>query len=164
MIPLWLQIVIAVFGLIGTVFGICGLTAYINERMKHKASRLNQLEDARAEEIEQMRQEHYLNSLRSIIREENASIKADISEIKSNLALNTKGTVTILRNDMKKSLDVCKEKGFASSSDIANWKELYKVYGELGGNHFAEFVDAWKKELESLPPQKKSKKKLVEDK
>lgn len=162
--PLWLQIASVVFGIIGTIFGIFGISTYISERMKHKAARRNQQEDAEAEELEQMRQEHYLNSLRTIIREENASIKADIAEIKSNLALNTKGTVTILRNDMKKSLDACKDKGYASSSDIANWKELYNVYGELGGNHFAEFVDAWKKELESLPPKKKTKKRLVEDK
>lgn len=162
--PLWLQIASVVFGIIGTIFGIFGISTYISERMKHKAARRNQQEDAEAEELEQMRQEHYLNSLRTIIREENATIKSDIAGIKSNLALNTEGTVTMLRNDMKKSLDFCKEKGFASSSDIANWKELYRVYGKLGGNHFKEYVDAWKRELEALPPQKKSKKKLVEDK
>jgi len=162
--PLWLTIVIAVLGLIGTVLGIFGFSAYINERMKHKAELRNRQEDARREELEQMEKEQYLKSLRAIIREENAPLREDIAEIKHCLALNTKGTVTMLRMDMKESLDSLNDKGFASSSDVANWKELYNVYKELGGNHFIEYVDAWKKEVEDLPPKKKSKKRLVEKK
>ena len=162
--PLWLTIVIAVLGLIGTVLGIFGFSAYINERMKHKAELRNRQEDARREELEQMEKEQYLKSLRAIIREENAPLRDDIAEIKHCLALNTKGTVTMLRMDMKESLDSLNDKGFASSSDVANWKELYNVYKELGGNHFIEYVDAWKKEVEDLPPKKKSKKRLVEKK
>ena len=162
--PLWLTIVIAVLGLIGTVLGIFGFSAYINERMKHKAELRNRQEDARREELEQMEKEQYLKSLRAIIREENAPLREDIAEIKHCLTLNTKGTVTMLRMDMKESLDSLNDKGFASSSDVANWKELYNVYKELGGNHFIEYVDAWKKEVEDLPPKKKSKKRLVEKK
>ena len=164
--PIWLQIIIAIFGLIGTIFGIFGFSAYISERMKHKATRRNMMEDAQEEELEQMRQEQYLKSLRMVIQEEIAPLKADMEDIKTNLALNTKGTVTILRNDMKKSLDYCKNKGSVSASDIANWNELYNTYGELGGNHFKEYVDAWKKELNALPPEiekKKGKKVLVEN-
>lgn len=162
--PVWLTIIIAVLGLIGTILGIFGFSAYINERMKHKAELKNQQEDAQREELERMEKEQYLKSLREIIREENAPLRQDIAEIKHCLALNTKGTVTMLRMDMKETLDSLNEKGFASSSDVANWKELYKVYGELGGNHFAEYVDAWKKELEDLPPKKKTRKKLNENK
>ena len=160
--PLWLTIIIAVLGLVGTILGIFGFSAYINERMKHKAELRNHQEDLEREELERMEKESYLKSLREVIREENAPLRADIAEIKHCLALNTKGTVTMLRMDMKESLDALNDKGFASSSDVANWKELYKVYGELGGNHFAEYVDAWKKELEDLPPKKKSRRRLVE--
>jgi hypothetical protein len=52
---------------------------------------------------------------------------------------------------MKKSLDYCKRQGFAGASDRANWHELYNTYKKLGGNHFKEFVDAWKEEFDALP-------------
>ena len=119
------------------------------------------------DELEQLKEKQRLDALRAVIREENQGIAADIASIKENLVLNTKGTVTILRNDMKKSLDYCKRQGYVSRSDKINWNELYNTYGELGGNHFKEFVNGWKEELEELPvePKKKTKKqKLVEDK
>jgi len=34
--------------------------------------------------------------------------------------------------------------------------ELYNTYKSLGGNHFKEYVNAWKQELEDLPLQKVS--------
>lgn len=169
--PVWGEIVIAVVGVIGTLLGIFGITAYISERMKHKAALRNRQEDEERIALENMREEQRLNQLRAIIREENASIKSDMQEIKDSLALNTKGTVTILRNDMKKSLDYCKQKGSVSASDVANWNELYNVYGELGGNHFKEYVDVWKREMNGIPTDdeiaqkkatKKKKKVLVE--
>ena len=163
--PVWLQIVSVIAGIVGTLLGIFGISAYINERIKHKATRKNQEE----EEIAELKHQKHLEELRAIIREENKDMKDDISSIKDNLALNTKGTVTILRNDMKKSLDYCKKQGYVSRSDKINWNELYSTYGELGGNHFKEFVNGWKEELEDLPVEekvkvKRTKKVLVEDK
>ena len=163
--PVWLQIISVIAGIVGTLLGIFGISAYINERMKHKATRKNQEED----EIAELKHQKHLEELRAIIREENKDMKNDISSIKDNLALNTKGTVTILRNDMKKSLDYCKKQGYVSRSDKINWNELYSTYGELGGNHFKEFVNGWKEELEELPVEekvkvKRTKKVLVEDK
>ena len=163
MIPTWLQIVSVIAGILGTVLGIFGISAYTSERMKHRAAKRNHEED----ELEQLKEKQRLDALRAVIREENQGIAADIASIKENLVLNTKGTVTILRNDMKKSLDYCKRQGYVSRSDKINWNELYNTYGELGGNHFKEFVNGWKEELEELPvePKKKTKKqKLVEDK
>lgn len=166
--PVWLQVASIVFGIIGTLFGIFGsifgISAYSNERMKHKAELKNHQEDVEREKLEKMEKEQYLKDLRDIIREENTPLREDIAEIKHCLTLNTKGTVTMLRMDMKESLESLSDKGFASSSDIANWKELYNVYKELGGNHFAEYVDAWKKEVEDLPPKKKTKRRLAEKK
>ena len=151
--------------------GLFGVTVYFAERARHKAGKKNRKElerEAKQKEeqdkLDALKQQQYENSLRSIIREENASLKADTKEIKKDLADNTKGTVTILRNDMKKSLDYCKKQGFASASDRANWHELYNTYGELGGNHFKEFVDAWKDELEALPLKPKKTRAKKEDK
>jgi len=161
--PVWLQIISVIASIVGTLLGIFGISAYINERMKHKATKKNQEED----EIAELKHQKHLQELRAVIREETTSIKDDIAMIKDNLALNTKGTVTILRNDMKKSLDYFKSKGVMSRSDKTNWKELYNTYAELGGNHFKEFVDGWKEELEEIPtekPKTKTRKKLNESK
>ena len=55
---------------------------------------------------------------------------------------------------MKHTLDECKKVGYASTSEKANWNELYSSYKKLGGNHFREYVDEWKKEMNQLPHQK----------
>ena len=154
------QIVSIIVSGVVALGGFFGLAIYFSERARYKAGKKNRKEQAREDAEEERKNEN----LRKIIREENASIKADTKEIKEDLAANTKGTVTILRNDMKKSLDYCKRQGYASSNDRANWHELYKTYAELGGNHFKEFVDAWKAEFDALPLAPVEKKKLNEDK
>lgn len=172
--PVWLQIVVAIVGLIGSSAGILGISAYINERMKHKASKIHKKEDEEESQhlkdladLEEIRYERYKQGLREIISEENkpiiesiSTLKNDIALIKSNLGLDTEGTITILRNEMKRSLDFCKERGFAKDSDKANWIELYNTYAKLGGNHFKEYIDVWKCEMERLPLKiKKNQKK-----
>jgi len=162
--PVWVAIIIAVVGALVGVAGGVGITAYLSERLKHKAQRKNDKEDKAYAELEEAKDKKTLEQITIAVEAVIAPLIKDTSEIKADLALNTKGTVTILRNDMKKSLDYCKRQGYASSSDRANWHELYNTYGELGGNHFKEFVDAWKAELDALPTAPVEKKKLNEDK
>jgi len=156
--PDWLTIVIAVTGLVGTVLGVLGISGYLGERARHKAAKKNLQEDQTEEQLQEAAEQRLKDSIRGVFQEENKpinekldNITTDIVAIKEDLANNTKGTVTLLRNDMKKSLDYCKKQGYASSSDRANWHELYNTYGKLGGNHFKEFVDAWKEEFDELP-------------
>lgn len=158
--PIWLSVVLSIIGAIGTIFGILGVSAYMGERAKRKAQKHIQEE----EHVEALRHQEYEEMLRKIIREENSELSEDIASIKSNLALNTKGTVTLLRNDMKKSLDKCRDRGYATTNDKANWNELVSTYEELGGNHFREYVNAWKAEMDALPIKPKTKKRLVESK
>ena len=139
-----------------------GVGVYFAERARHKAGRKNKKEIAAEEaaerqqkEAEALKQQQYENALRLIIREENAPLKADVADIKSNLSHNTVGTVTLLRDRMKAILDECRDKGWASPSTKANWHELYKTYGELGGNHFKEYVDQWREALDALPIEPK---------
>lgn len=162
--PDWLTIVIAIIGLIGTVLGVLGISGYLGERARHKAEKRNRKEDQNEEAAKAAEDKRLHDTICGAIRQENQPINAkldnitkEIEEIKVDLADNTKGTVTLLRNDMKKSLDYCKRQGYASASDRANWHELYNTYGNLGGNHFKEYVDAWKEEFDELPavPPKK---------
>ena len=161
------QIISIIVTSVISLLALFGVGIYFADRAKYKAGKKNRKEQER-EEAEQKRRD---DTLRQIIREENKplddkidNLVLDTKEIKDDLAANTKGTVTILRNDMKKSLDFCKNKGYASASDRANWHELYNTYGELGGNHFKEFVDAWKEELDSLPSKPKKVRTKKEDK
>lgn len=154
----WLEITIAIVGLLGTVFGVLGISGYLGERAKHKAEKQNKKEDQQEKQLQEAADQRLRDGIRGVFKEENKpindkldNITADVIAIKEDLANNTKGTVTLLRNDMKKSLDYCKRQGYAGASDRANWHELYNTYGKLGGNHFKEYVDAWKEELEKLP-------------
>ena len=122
--PTWLTIVIAVSSALLGIGGGIGLSTYMSERMKHRAIRNNLKEDKKLEELENARQEANLKQLTSaveaVVLPLFAPLSKDVAEIKKDLQNNTKGTVTILRNDMKKSLDYCKRQGYASASDRAN--------------------------------------------
>ena len=52
---------------------------------------------------------------------------------------------------MKAALIDYRQQGYVSASDKANWTEMYNTYRDLGGNHFKEYVDAWKDEVDQLP-------------
>lgn len=131
-----------------------GVGVYFTERARHKAGKKNQKEDDEEARIKAS----YKEELRAVIREENKPLEDKIEkldknvvEMKGDLADNTVGTVTILRDRMKAILDDCRDKGYASPSTKANWHELYTTYGNLGGNHFKEYVDQWRKTLDDLP-------------
>jgi len=158
MLPEWLTIVIAVVGLLGTVLGVLGISGYIGERAKHKAEIRNRQEDRDIEERQAAADQRLRDTFRGVFQEEISpinkkldTITTEITEIKQDLADNTIGTVTLLRDRMKAILDECRSAGYASASTKANWHELYNTYASLGGNHFREYVDAWKQELEDLP-------------
>lgn len=169
--PDWLTIVIAVVGLLGTVLGVLGVSGYIGERAKHKAEVRNKQEDRTAAELQEVAEQRLHATIRSAFKEEIApvnkkldDISTEIDHIKHDLADNTVGTVTILRDRMKAILDDCRDAGYATTSTKGNWHELYNTYRSLGGNHFKEYVDAWKEELEELPstpPTKRGRKALI---
>ena len=156
--PDWLTIVIAIIGLIGTILGVLGVSGYIGERARHKAEKANKKEDMAEADAIAAQETKLRDNVREVFKQEvhpiNVkldSISKEIEEIKHDLADNTVGTVTILRDRMKAILDDCRDAGFASTSTKGNWHELYSTYKSLGGNHFKEYVDAWKEELEELP-------------
>ena len=58
-----LSIIVTVLGAVGTIFGIGGISAYFQERSKHKAVRKNQKEDAEMKEIEDFKHDKCMNEL-----------------------------------------------------------------------------------------------------
>lgn len=77
-------------------------------------------------------------------------IDEKLDKISASLENNTAGTVTLLRETMKQTRDQYGAQNYVSSSDCASWHELYNTYKKLGGNHFAEYVDAWKDDVDQL--------------
>ena len=166
----WVETTVAIAGLVGTVLGVLGISGYLGERARHRAEKKNKQEDKTEEEAKAAEARRLEDTVRGVFQEENREINdkldnitAEIEELKSNLAANTAGTVTLLRNDMKKLLDSGRKQEYASTSDKANWHELYTTYKSLGGNHFKEYVNAWKKEFDELPtvPPTSQKKKTA---
>lgn len=135
--PAWLNIILAFVG--GT--GLMGLiTTTIWNKQKNRLEKIKKLEQAEEKE-----------EVRGIIKEEIQPIINLLDTLNTKLEANSEGTVTLLRDRMKHSLDECKKAGYASTSEKANWNELYNSYKRLGGNHFREYVDEWKKEMNELP-------------
>jgi uncharacterized membrane-anchored protein YhcB (DUF1043 family) len=71
------------------------------------------------------------------------------------------GTVTLLREEMKQTKDQFERQGYVSTSDYASWHELYNTYKSLGGNHFKEYVDTWKQDVENLHKEDNIKNKKI---
>ena len=91
------------------------------------------------------------------IRKEIVPVSEGISDIKQDLEADRAATIILIRSSMKQLRDKYLKQGFADVGDVATWNELYNNYGALGGNHFKEYVDQWKEEVDSLSHHNKNK-------
>ena len=167
--PVWLQIIIAIFGLVGTILGIFGISAYINERMKHKAAKQNQKEDEAEQEalekekkLAEMKHQEYKNELTAIIRAEFAPIIQDLVDIKNDLKLVKNGLQKDLYVDLAHIYDEYKRKGYASLSEKRDYDTLYWAYHNLGKNGVADNMHEYVMNMpESKPRRKRTTKKVL---
>lgn len=145
--PIWLTIILALGG--STL-----ITLIVNTIWRHSATkiaRIQELEkkaedDARHEE-ERKRQEDWENKVLEMIH----PLADKLDQIQEELNLNRAATTASLRTDLMLLRDRYREVGYATRNDKAAWNQLYNDYKELGGNHFKEYVDQWKDEVNSLP-------------
>lgn len=158
------KLVISICALVVSILTLCGFGVYMSLHTKKRFEK-KEAEKAAAEERKaRENNEALMRLINAALDTKITPIAEDVSLIKSNLSLNTEGTVTLLRNDMKKALDLYKDRGFASTSDKASWMELYNTYAKLGGNHFREYVDGWKQEVRELPVEKKRTRQKLNEK
>lgn len=118
----------------------------VEKRFDRKEAARTELEKLQEEKRRQERRDDVLQTL----REELKPLIDKVDNMQKALNLDVEGTVTQLREFMKLSRDRFVEQGYISASDYASWHELYSTYKKLGGNHFREYVDAWKDDVESL--------------
>ena len=145
--PVWLTVILA-------LGGSALITLIVNTIWRHSAAkiaRIKELEkkaedDARHEE-ERKRQEEWENKVLAIIH----PLAEKLDQIQEELKLNNSATTTSLRTDLMLLRDRYRDLGYASRNDKAAWNQLYNDYKELGGNHFKEYVDQWKEEVNNLP-------------
>lgn len=105
------------------------------------------------DENKRIREEKNLEKIRGVIREETAPIYNEIAQVNEAVKIMKEGDTTLLRDRMQCSLNYCKKQGYRTSADLASWNEMYNSYKNLGGNHFKEYVNAWKEEMENLPSE-----------
>lgn len=142
--PIWLEILIAIIGLCGTILGILGITTYINERMKHKAEKQNKKED----ELEVLKYNGYITELKSIINEAVEPIKEDLTAVK-------KGTQATCRNDLEEMYAVAEKQGYCSNEDKQKFEATYQAYHMLGKNGV---MDSKREKILAMPETKPVKK------
>lgn len=81
------------------------------------------------------------------------TIAEKVNKLEDQMADVSDATILSLRVDMKTLKDRFKKQGFADTGDKAMWNELYDKYKHMGGNHFKEYVNKWKEEVEKLPEE-----------
>ena len=113
MLPAWLDITITIVGMIGTVLGILGITAYVSKRMERKAEKKNEEED----KIELLKYNGYKEELKAIINEALVPVKDDLVEVKADLMLVKKGTQATCRNDLEEMFAIAEKQGYCSNED-----------------------------------------------
>lgn len=157
--PVWVDILIAIVGAIGTILGVFGITTYINKRMEHKAEQKNKEE----ERIAELKREGYKAELKEIIDDALLPVKEDLSEVKEDLTLVKKGTQSTCRNDLEEMYAIAEKQGFCSNEDKQKFESTYQAYHSLGQNGV---MDAKREKLLAMPETKciRSKKAKVLEK
>lgn len=119
------------------------------EELKHK-----QRKEERKKEISEVVDEALIPVIDRI-----DDIDKKVDNIQKDRQKEKDATVVTMRIKMMELRDVYVKRGWCDSHEKATWNELYNRYRDLGGNHFLEYVDNYKKEIEKLPDVKKTPKK-----
>ena len=153
--PEWLSILLGILGSLG-ILSAAGKFIFdaVVKRTKTQIEKIQAYDEQ--EQTKHLRTiiKNELQPVREVITD----IRSDIAEVKKQLALDKEATIVQLRTTMKSKRDEFCSQSYVESSDKSNWIELYNRYRDMGGNHFAEYVDGWKHDVEDLPVKNKFKK------
>lgn len=154
----WYEIIVLILGMLGNVFGILGISAYISERAKHRAQKLNKKEDEseakKLEEerkLEEMKREEYKAELKLIINNAIAPIIRDLESIRDDMVLVKTGVQVNCRSDLEDLADKADKQGYMSAYDKQRFENTYNSYHALGKNGV---MDAKRDRILALPEHK----------
>lgn len=143
--------VITIISLIGSTALSTLVGLLIKNKVSKKMDEQEELLELRQREVDAKQKA----SLEQALIEGLKPLSKQITDLSTLVGNSTRGTITLLREDMKRARDRLIDQRFASASDVASWHELYHTYTALGGNHFREYVDAWKEDVDDLPRERK---------
>ena len=167
-LPNWANSLLsAVFSLM--IVGIIGLVIqhYIKKRLDRRDKEQQENLDKEAKkqaEYEELRHQKRAaerkEELKEAITVALVPVKTKIDEVDTKLDTVTEdlnkdreATIVQMRVNMMNLHSLYKKQGWADTHQKATWNELYNNYKDLGGNHFAEYVDAYKESIENLPTE-----------
>lgn len=137
--------------------------------MKHSIQKHLDMKDANMKDLEEFKHkerkqerckemtEIVTESLKPIVSRID-SLSDKVSLIQDDRKLEKEATVVTMRVKMMELHDTYIKRGYCNSHEKATWDELYKRYKALGGNHFLEYVDEYKKDIDKLPDAPKQAK------
>lgn len=146
--PEWLQITATAISIIASLFGLCGISIYINERVKHRASKKNEQEDKEQEAIEQAKNEHYKQIIVQAISEKIDPLETELSEVRDDIKKLKAGVQASNRADLQVLVDKAENQNWLSAYDKHRFYQLYQAYHNLGKNGV---MDAYKDKVLALP-------------
>ena len=153
--PEWLSILLGILGSLGILSAVGKFI--FDTAVKRTKAQIKKIQAYDEQEQTKHLRTIIKNELQPV-REVITDIRSDIAEVKKQLALDKEATIVQLRTTMKSKRDEFCSQGYVESSDKSNWIELYNRYRDMGGNHFAEYVDGWKQDIENLPVKNKFEK------
>lgn len=154
-LPLWLNTLItaAISALATTIVSLVlkySITHHLNKRDK----KLEELEALKHEARERERKKEMIgvfdDSIKPVV-EKVDRLDNKVDQIYKDQKLDKQATIVTMRVKMMELHDRYMERGYCNSGEKSTWHELYNKYKELGGNHFREYVDQYKTEIEMLP-------------
>lgn len=153
--PEWVSILLGILGSLGILSAVGKFI--FDAAVKRTKMQIEKIQAYDDQEQTQHLRTIIKDELRPV-REDVSDIRSDIAEVKKQLTLDKEATIVQLRTTMKSKRDEFCSQGYVESSDKSNWIELYNRYRDMGGNHFAEYVNGWKQDVEKLPVKNKFEK------
>lgn len=133
----------------------------IQKHLDAKDEQMKELEEFQHKQRKQERKDEMTEivseSLKPIINRID-KVSDAVDKIQGDRKLERDATVVTMRVKMMELHDVYMERGYCDTHEKATWDELYKRYKALGGNHFLEYVDEYKKDIDKLPDSQRQKK------
>lgn len=126
----------------------------INRLVSKRFNKQDQLIKAQEELRALKKQEEDRKATEDLMKKINeclAPVNKKIESMEKMLELNTTGTVMLLREAMLQEHNRLIKQKKITQHELHRWLDLYSAYKNLGGNHFAEYVNGWKDNIENLP-------------
>lgn len=146
--PDWVTNVSLILSIVVSIFGLCGFSVYINERVKHRANKKNIKEDEKEAEFKKIEEMEYRKLLKEVVVEEVSPLINSVDDIKKDIEKLKHGVQASNRADLEVLVEKADTQGYLSKYEKDRFEQLYMAYHALGKNGV---MDASRKRILNLP-------------